>query len=990
MEAIAWPSDGSESSPSRSPPRREGDDACLGANEADATLPASFPLPVLFLEGPRADWNGADDAPAPAPDDVPEEAGEAIRATREEAAPADAPIRAASPTISPRPPPCSKRRQKATPKRAWGNDEARTHVRFCEAERPKIVAANPEFTVGEVAEALRARWRGMSDAERAEYAGANAWPGRYATGSWLMDFPRNDVSSEDVSSSSEEEGAEKDARSPEPIPERSPEPIPERSPEPIPERSDDVIILDEEDTARAETSARAKEAEAERTRDGAGGNARSADAEKEASPEKEKVKQRKETFRVVAARKCAPRREVVFLDEPPAPEPPAEYWKRVSAALESEATASSDDDDDDDDVPLAALVPRAAAAAAAAAAAENSCSSPRPPPVSPNSSPDRAPETSGGGAGVGRPNAPAGPTSRREVSDPPLLPAPSRSRGGSDSLNSSLVAAATAPRPRREPSDPDVGPGTLFVGAEVARRYGDIVGDRGAKPFSRGGTGDGGEVLDPEDIDRIDRPGVVRGFAQNALFGWVYEVEYAGDDAGDTDELTWPELLVALAPETRDAKVSPRSKRVADELLAMETDARYERVKAMRAPYLSTRDNACGYLSVGLCGIKGPYYLKSRGDAPVYQAFAVDADGSNHYFACHFPTRWGAAAARDLFARSLAHYGPGTPEGSAGRVNFPVDMPWDDLVGVALAGANDALWEESEAAKPKATRAKSTRAAAAARGGRAGTGLGADAAEKASGPVDGREPASDGDRRGDETRATRGKRKSEYEVFEEISRGFANARALEKRRPRAPDRFVAGPHRYRPPKPFPKSTAAGDASAARGFSTPSDSTDRSGALTPAALTRRYEAEPAPPPRVAHERARAAAREEKGEKASAAAKKKRTDRPARGGPTEPGEGLLDAATFVETLKKKDGFTPIVSGVWCPVPADEAPGGKKNEEGRSSEVALRAEGPSPAPSSVAGLRADLEAIRELFEGGLVDKDEAAALRKKVIDAWGGGGG
>ena len=216
----------------------------------------------------------------------------------------------------------------------------------------------------------------------------------------------------------------------------------------------------------------------------------------------------------------------------------------------------------------------------------------------------------------------------------------------------------------------------------MARRYGDIVGDRGAKPFSRGGTGDGGEVLDPEDIDRIDRPGVVRGFAQNALFGWVYEVEYAGDDAGDTDELTWPELLVALAPETRDAKVSPRSKRVADELLAMETDARYERVKAMRAPYLSTRDNACGYLSVGLCGIKGPYYLKSRGDAPVYQAFAVDADGSNHYFACHFPTRWGAAAARDLFARSLANTDRGR-RGIRRARQLPVDMPWDDLVGAS-------------------------------------------------------------------------------------------------------------------------------------------------------------------------------------------------------------------------------------------------------------------------------------------------------------------
>ena len=162
------------------------------------------------------------------------------------------------------------------------------------------------------------------------------------------------------------------------------------------------------------------------------------------------------------------------------------------------------------------------------------------------------------------------------------------------------------------------------------------------------------------------------------------------------------------------------------------------------------------------------------------QAFAVDADGSNHYFACHFPTRWGAAAARDLFARSLAHYGPGTPGGappgaSTSRSTCPGTISWASRspARTTRSGRNP------RRRNPKATRAKSTRAAAAARGGKGRDGVGADAAEKASGPVDGREPASDGHRRGDETRATHGKRKSEYEVFEEISRGFENARARE-------------------------------------------------------------------------------------------------------------------------------------------------------------------------------------------------------------------
>ena len=40
---------------------------------------------------------------------------------------------------------------------------------FCKAERPKIVAANPKCTFGEVGKALGEKWRGMSDAQKAKY-----------------------------------------------------------------------------------------------------------------------------------------------------------------------------------------------------------------------------------------------------------------------------------------------------------------------------------------------------------------------------------------------------------------------------------------------------------------------------------------------------------------------------------------------------------------------------------------------------------------------------------------------------------------------------------------------------------------------------------------------------------------------------------------------------------------------------------------------------
>ena len=81
---------------------------------------------------------------------------------------------------------------------------------------------------------------------------------------------------------------------------------------------------------------------------------------------------------------------------------------------------------------------------------------------------------------------------------------------------------------------------------------------------------------------------------------------------------------------------------------------------------------------------------------------------------------------------------------------------------------------------------------------------------------------------------------------------------------------------------------------------------------------------------------------------------------------------------------------MSGVWCPVPADEAPGGKKNEEGRSSEVALRAEGAvARAVLRVADFAPTSRRFASYSKGGSSIKTKPP-LRKKVIDAWGGGGG
>lgn len=54
--------------------------------------------------------------------------------------------------------------KEAKPKRAPG-----PYMLFCKAQRPKIVAANPNFTFGEVGKALGTAWKELSDADKAKY-----------------------------------------------------------------------------------------------------------------------------------------------------------------------------------------------------------------------------------------------------------------------------------------------------------------------------------------------------------------------------------------------------------------------------------------------------------------------------------------------------------------------------------------------------------------------------------------------------------------------------------------------------------------------------------------------------------------------------------------------------------------------------------------------------------------------------------------------------
>ena len=269
-------------------------------------------------------------------------------------------------------------------------------------------------------------------------------------------------------------------------------------------------------------------------------------------------------------------------------------------------------------------------------------------------------------------------------------------------------------------------------------------------------------------------------------------------------------------------------------------------------------------------------------------------------FRVSLPTRW-APPPRAISSRARSRITDrGRLEAPPGASTSRSTCPGDDPVGVALAGANDALWEESEAAKLKARAPSRPGGGGGARGkGRDGGGGGRGG--KGVGSRRRTQPASDGHRRGDETRDARETQVGVRGVRGD-PRGFENARALEKRRPRAPDRFVADPtdtvRRSLPRNQPPRGRRR------RGFSTP-DSPDRPARSLPP-FTRRYEAEPRGP-RASRTSAPGRRREKKGEKLPRRRKRsgstvpREADRPNR-------RGLLDAATFVETLKRRTGSRP----------------------------------------------------------------------------------
>ena len=269
---------------------------------------------------------------------------------------------------------------------------------------------------------------------------------------------------------------------------------------------------------------------------------------------------------------------------------------------------------------------------------------------------------------------------------PPSAPSHRRGRGGNAARASAralrsrldstrvppapeVVAEALRPRPTEDPTfRPTFGPGVALVLAPVRRRYGDPLGRKGDTPFGND---------EDKDIERIDRDGLVVGFREDTNFGWIYEVSY---DDGDSDELTWPELLLVLTSPHQHASSETRA--VADAILALSPEERAAAVRALRA---SGED----YLKRTLVGYRTFKLRRTRGEADVYLARVKDAAGTCVDFQCHFPTRWGAAAAHDLLARALARYGSGAADET---INFPTNLSYDTLLGVVLGGADDSNW----------------------------------------------------------------------------------------------------------------------------------------------------------------------------------------------------------------------------------------------------------------------------------------------------------
>ena len=238
------------------------------------------------------------------------------------------------------------------------------------------------------------------------------------------------------------------------------------------------------------------------------------------------------------------------------------------------------------------------------------------------------------------------------------------------------------------PTPPPPGPGAELVGAKVSRLVVPVDGN--------GKTC--GEAYREE--------GVVIGYSSDSTeYGNVYNVKYVDGDEEEEEEedLIFEELLLVLKED--------RAPAASVEVATIFTNAI---IKTKGCPKKAILDRLRNYTSTIKAGgnvwFGGFETVTDAMNREAFQPVVFDASWGEHKFGYHFPTRWGAAAAHDIFVRVLQSYGVGTIKGT--RTNYKPDLPWHELVGIMLAGANDRFRDDEDAAA--ATEKKKPAAAAAA------------------------------------------------------------------------------------------------------------------------------------------------------------------------------------------------------------------------------------------------------------------------------------
>ena len=238
------------------------------------------------------------------------------------------------------------------------------------------------------------------------------------------------------------------------------------------------------------------------------------------------------------------------------------------------------------------------------------------------------------------------------------------------------VARKSAPRVAPPPTA--FSPGKALVGMKVAQKF----VEKRRSGFNLGA------VVGHRDKDK--------------LWGETYDVmlDTEGLDAGMTPE----ELLLILADDKDKRKaVAEESWTLALHLAKLRYPeyrvAVYRRVENVEEK--GDKENEHGFAGVSrYAKFVGIEDLVHEDGTDCYQAKVRGLDRTRAPLRVSLPDEMGRGAARDLLARRLDYYGVRCAAGTTR--NFALDVPWDRLVGVLIAGAT---WTASGAAKRKADEA---------------------------------------------------------------------------------------------------------------------------------------------------------------------------------------------------------------------------------------------------------------------------------------------